>query len=60
MPDSNEYKPPHVVIVDRDIAIRNALTFALEMVGFTVESYPDGAALFLRPCAGAKSRRRQS
>jgi len=45
MPDGNEYKPPHVVIVDRDIAILNALTFALEMAGFTAESYPDGAAL---------------
>jgi FixJ family two-component response regulator len=50
MPSSSQSSAPHVVIVDSDVAIRNALTFALEMDGFTVESHPGGEAL-LQQCA---------
>ena len=36
---------PHLLIVDADVAIRNALTFALELSGFVVDSYPSAEAL---------------
>jgi len=38
-------KQPVVVVVDDDAAVRNSLKFALEIEGYSVRTYADGAAL---------------
>jgi FixJ family two-component response regulator len=44
-----------VVVVDDDQAVRNSLQFSLEIEGYMVRTYPDGAALLneadLNDCA---------
>ncbi len=44
-----------VIVVDDDAAVRNSLKFSLEIEGFSVRAYSDGAALLqageLPPCA---------
>jgi FixJ family two-component response regulator len=48
-------KNPTVVVVDDDPAVCNSLKFSLEIEGYTVRTYPDGAALLneadLNDCA---------
>ena len=48
-------KIPMVAVVDDDPAVRNSLQFSLEIEGYTVRTYPDGAALLeeadLNDCA---------
>lgn len=39
---------PVVIVVDDDDAVRRALAFALDLEGFTVETYASGEALLLR------------
>jgi|SRR5208282_5283242 len=38
-------QPPVVVVVDDDPAVCNSLKFSLELEGFTVHAYPNGAEL---------------
>ena len=38
-------RPPTIVLVDDDSALRMALTFALELEGFQVEAFESGEAL---------------
>lgn len=43
---------PVVVIVDDDVALRSALTFALEIEGFAVDARASGEELLDRPLPG--------
>ena len=42
--------PTTVYIVDDDSGVRRALAFALDLAGFTVETFATGEALLLRDC----------
>ncbi len=46
--DQRSPPSPVVIVVDDDPAVRRALAFALDLDGFTVETYPSGEALLLR------------
>src|ERR1700722_6707186 len=50
MPDDPPYRP-RVTIVEDDISLLSALTFALEEEGFAVAPFDRGQALLDRPCA---------
>jgi FixJ family two-component response regulator len=42
-------KNPVIIVVDDDGAVRNSLKFSLEMEGYTVRTYSDGAELLNGP-----------
>ncbi len=45
--------PPTVVLLDDDAALRTALSFTLELDGFTVEPFASGEALLASPMPSA-------